>query len=309
MEGFLVILPVVIVIAAGWVLGRRMVTPEAFSQINRILYWVAMPSLLLRLIGGADMSAVADWNMLAVVYLSFFIAPLVPWVLGRMAGEPPMRTAGSLLMVIRSNTVFIGIPVVSMAVGERGLQVLSAYLAFTFAGYQVVSILWAQLILSGGLSWRAVRGTVSNLFRNPLVVATFTGIFLAVSGFNDFPAWMEETLKLLGNIGSGMALLSLGASLNLEGLAGMLPRTLRDVSLKLLFLPALTWVLFRFLPADPLVSGTVVLVAAMPVAVDCYILSQVLGMDSDHTAETITASTILSGLTLPFWVSVLSFSS
>jgi len=39
--------------------------------------------------------------------------------------------------------------------------------------------------------------------------------------------------------------------------------------------------------------------------VDCFILSQVQGMDAQHAAETISASTILSVLTVPFWISMM----
>ncbi len=117
--------------------------------------------------------------------------------------------------------------------------------------------------------------------------------------------WLDETLKLLGNIASGTALLSLGATLKLEALTSMLPRAWRDVILKLIFLPALTWGLFLLFPVNPLVFRTVVLIAAMPVAVDCFILSQVLEMDPDQSAAAITASTLLSGLTVPLWITLL----
>ncbi len=56
---------------------------------------------------------------------------------------------------------------------------------------------------------------------------------------------------------------------------------------------------------NPVVFRTVILIAAMPVAVDCFILSQVLGMDPDQSAAAITASTLLSGLTVPLWITLL----
>ena len=43
----------------------------------------------------------------------------------------------------------------------------------------------------------------------------------------------------------------------------------------------------------------------MPVAVDCFILSQVLGMDADHAAAAITASTLLCAFTVPVWITLL----
>ena len=306
MHGFFVILPVVLVMAAGWMLGkRRVVLPEAFAQINKAIYWVAIPALILRMTSSADMSTLADKNMVLAVYASFLLAPPFAWFAARMAGEKREKKATSTLMLIRSNTVFMGLPVVTIAVGTKGVEVLSLYLAFTFIGYQIISISWAQLALSGGISRSTVKETLKNLAKNPLVVSSLAGFGLSVFGWNTFPSWLDETLKLLGNTASGMALLSLGASLKLDGLSGILPRVWRDATLKLLFLPALTWCLFLFLPVDPVVFRTVLLISAMPVAVDCFILSQVLGMDEAHAAETISASTVLSSLTVPFWITMM----
>ncbi|MEA4881918.1 MAG: AEC family transporter [Synergistaceae bacterium] len=307
MHGFLVILPVALVVAAGWMLGRKgTVSSEAFAQINQALYWVVFPALIFRMTATADMSAFFDRNMVLAVYVSFLTAPPLAWLASKLSGDKPARSGASALMVIRSSTVFMGLPVITVAVGMRGVEVLSIYLAFTFIGCQVLSILWAQLSLSGGISGRPLLGTAFSLARNPLIVSSIGGFSLALLGFSGFPLWLDETLKLLGNVGSGMALLSLGASIKFRGLPQMLARAWRDTAFKLLFYPALLWMLLTLWPVSPVVFQTVILIAAMPASVDCFILSHVLGMDSGHAAATITATTILSGLTVPLWISLLA---
>lgn len=306
MHGLFVMLPVAIVIAIGNVLARlSVVTPEGFAQINRAIFWTAIPALIFRMTSGADLSTLSDGSMGLVVYLTFVLAPPLAWFLSRWSGSSGRRVATSALMLIRSNTVFIGLPVVTLAIGQPGVDVLSMYVAVTFVGYQIISLWWGTLALSGGLSWSIVQSSLKRLAVNPLVVSSVMGFALALLGWNVFPAWVDETLKLLGNVASGMALLSLGGSLQVSGIPGMVVRSWRDVALKLLFLPAFTWGLFLLCPVPPVVLRTVVLIAAMPVAVDCFILSRVLGMDGDYAADTIMASTILSALTVPFWILLL----
>ena len=306
MHGFLVILPVALVMAVGWMLGRRgVVTQEAFAQVNRAIYWTAIPALILRMTSSADLAVLADGNMIVASYLSFILAPPVAWLAGKLAGQDRRRSAASTLMLIRSNTVFMGLPVITVAVGIPGIEVLSIYLAFTFFGYQIISVSWAQLALSGGISWKTVKETLRNLSRNPLVLSSLTGFALSAAGLNEFPGWLEEALKLLGNMAGGMALLSLGASLRPESLTVMLPKAWRDIALKLFFLPALTWGLLLLFPVSPVVFRTVIIIAAMPVSVDSFIRSQVLGMDADHTAAGITASTILCAFTVPVWITLM----
>lgn len=152
MHGFFVILPVVLVMAAGWMLGkRRVVLPEAFAQINKAIYWVAIPALILRMTSSADMSTLADKNMVLAVYASFLLAPPFAWFAARMAGEKREKKATSTLMLIRSNTVFMGLPVVTIAVGMKGVEVLSLYLAFTFIGYQIDLPACAEFLHLGGI--------------------------------------------------------------------------------------------------------------------------------------------------------------
>jgi len=98
MHGFLVILPVVLVMAVGWLLGRRrVVTPEAFAQVNRAIYWTAIPALILRMTSSADLAILADGNMIIAVYLSFILAPPVAWLAGKLAGQDRRRSAASTL--------------------------------------------------------------------------------------------------------------------------------------------------------------------------------------------------------------------
>lgn len=88
MHGFLVILPVALVVAAGWMLGRKgTVSPDAFAQINRALYWVAFPALIFRMTATADMSSLFDRNMVLAVYASFLAAPPLAWLASKLSGD------------------------------------------------------------------------------------------------------------------------------------------------------------------------------------------------------------------------------
>jgi Predicted permeases len=136
MHGFLVILPVVLVMAAGRMLARRgVVSPEAFTQINKAIYWTAIPALILRMTSMADMSALADGNMVVAVYLSFLAAPPAAWLIGKLAGQERRRTASSHPDAHTVEHRFCG-PSGGhpWRWGSRGVEVLSLYLAFTFIG-------------------------------------------------------------------------------------------------------------------------------------------------------------------------------
>jgi predicted permease len=54
---------------------------------------------------------------------------------------------------------------------------------------------------------------------------------------------------------------------------------------------------------------TVILLTAMPIAVNSFILAQGMGMDEEYAGRLIAMSTICSVVTIPFWIIVIGISA
>jgi hypothetical protein len=116
---------------------------------------------------------------------------------------------------------------------------------------------------------------------------------------------VDVTLKVLGDIGTGMALLAVGAGLSFRSVPSMLRKTWRDALIKLVVQPAVVWAFFLAWPVDSLMVKVVVFVCAMPVAVNSLVVAQGMGMDDQYAGEVIAVTTVFSAVTLPFWIRVL----
>ncbi len=215
------------------------------------------------------------------------------------------RLAISALVSMRSNQVFMGIPAVSIALGSQGLESLSLYFAMSLVGYHMISIAASQIVLSGGISPRSILNSARKLAANPMVIACFAGLGFSLAGVNEFPRPVDVTLKVLGDIGTGMALLAVGAGLSFRSVPSMLRKTWRDTLIKLVVQPAVVWAFFLLWPVDPIMVKVVVFVCAMPVAVNSLVVAQGMGMDDQYAGEVIAVTTVLSAITLPFWIRVL----
>ncbi len=310
MHSFLIILPIALVIGVGVALRRAGFLDErAVVAVNRIVYWVAIPALLVRLTMKANPAMFADANLIIAGYVFFLIAPPIAWLIARTQSTDRRHIAVSVLVSIRANNVFMGLPAVSMALGAPGVEVVSVFFALSFVGYQIISISCGQLVLSGGLSLRSIVRTLERLLKSPFILACLFGIVLSAAGIHTFPRWLDEPLRILADMGTGLALLSLGASLLFRKLLNTMREMWLDVLYKLIGCPALMLLCFHIWPTSRLVMDTVILLTAMPIAVNTFILAQGMGMDEDYAGRLIAMSTICSVVTIPFWIAVIGISA
>ena len=307
MKGLAVLLPLGLVVALGVLLRRLGLLPrDLVPRLTGLLYWVALPALLLRTTAASGAEALRHPAFFAGVNLPFLLVPLLAWgvALRVHRGNRP-RQAFAAFASIRANNVYLGLPAVTLAMGDPGVKALSAYLAAGLVGFNVASLGWAELVRTGRMDPAALGRALGRLGRNPLLLSTLAGLGCAAFGVERFPLPLDLPLKILGDTASGLALLSLGATLEFRSLGPAVRATLPDSAMKLLVHPAAAWLcLLPFSLPRELLAATV-LVSAMPHAVNCFIVAQEMDLDAPYAADSVLASTLLSALTFPLWLWVL----
>ena len=305
MQAVLIVFPIFLLIGMGWVLKhKKLLSSQTLKENNFILYWFAMPAILIRGILSADMKALENPLFVAAVWLPYLATTIVVWLFGRR-GESPHRFASLTLSATRGNHFFAGLPIVGLAMGSAGIEAGTVVLAFSLVFMQLLSIGSGQLALFGKLCWGTLRATGMQLLKNPLFMACLLGLLMVFTGLNHLPKWIAETLSILADISTGLALLALGAGLHLENILKMILSVWKIVLFKLIVHPIVTFLIFSSLGlSTPMIqAGT--LLAAMPVAVNTAIIAQEMGMDNEYCAKGIAVTTLLSLLSLPLWINIL----
>lgn len=305
-SAFFIVLPLGAVMAIGWYLRYRdVVTYSGLDEMNRLLYWVAMPAILFRSTIRVDPELFSNLPFMCAVYSVFVVLPFLSWGLAKSRKLPRKKLAVSVLISVRGNNVFMGLPAVTIALGEAGLESYGIYLALSLVVYQVISISMGQFAMSGELSLSSIKQVFGRLIRNPMLISCLLGVVGAFSGLGSIPHWVDQTLVILGNIGSGVALIALGASLVVEDILSSIRQVWGDLIVRLILSPLLTLLAFQVFPVEPMLIKTSVLVAAMPAAVNNFVLSKGMGMDGEYAGKVVVTSTMCSVFTITFWLSIM----
>ena len=289
-----IVLPVFLVIGLGFGLKRTgLVGPDFLFQLNRLIYYIALPALLFYKISTADFSASFNgallFGLLATTLIIFLLslgyASLRPW-------SPAMRGAfcqGSF----RGNLAYVGLAIVYNAYGETGFTVAGILLGFMVPLFNFLSVL--ALSLPHRESRRGPGGVdlLKQVCGNPLIIASFVGISWSYLEL-PLPQVVDRALNIITGMSLPLALISIGASFSFKKLRGDLGVACLVTCIKIVLMPLLATGLLLLLGIRGDELGIGILLAGTPTATAAYIMAQQMRCDAELSGAIIMLSTLCS---------------
>ena len=297
----MIILPVFLLIALGFGLGRACVfTPDQIRGFGRLVLLVALPALIFNALATARMAAVFRVDYL----LAYGLASLGSFGLGyvwfrRISGADAATCAVRAMGMSCSNTAFVGFPILSQVFGAAAA---AGPIALNMLVENIVMLPLMLTILEASRSrhshlGRTVATIGKGLVRTPMLIAIVLGGLFSLAGLA-LPAPAAKAVSLLAGASAPLALMTIGASLagvSLHGRrAGIAVITLG----KLVVHPLLVLLALQVVPiADPLFRTAIVLLAAMPMVSIFPIMAQRSG-DVETCSAALLVATVVSFATL-----------
>lgn len=289
------LIPVVALIAAGqFMRRRRFPAPGFWPAVDALVYRVLFPAYLFVSAARVDLPALRPLASAAAILVPVATITLILAVLaatGRMRGT----TAAVLTQAAIRQNVYVAAALATPLLGPAAAAPMALAIAISVPSVNAISVWaltrWAPSDTSAVPVLRALLG-------NPLIQASLAGIVVGSLAL-PLPAWLMGPLDLLARASLPLALLGVGAGLELALLRRPNPAVLASAALKLGLLPGLTALACAALGVGGTPAQTLVLFAATPTSASAYVQTRLMGGDHVLMAAAITLHVVLATLTVP----------
>lgn len=311
MATVLIVAPVFALIAAGYAsVLFRFVSEGAHKGISEFAFSIAIPALLFRTIVVSEFPDVSPWRMWGAYYGALALTWIAALLISAALRERRENREDGVVFAIGSvygNIVMLGIPLVLSALGNEAAGPMSLILSVNTPLLWLCGILQMELVSRKrtGSPLAVIRPVLADLARNPLMLAIGFGVIWRFTGLGLTPV-VDKTVELLAQAGSPAALIALGIALFRFEVKGEIGSVVAMSALKLLAMPAVAFALAKLLNLPPIVTGVVVLFAAMPTGANAYIFAVQYQRLVNPVSGAVALGTLLAAVTLPVVVMVVA---
>ena len=269
--------PVFLLAAVGffWV---RLGFEYRVEFVTRLAMTLSVPCLIFAALMQTEIAPEALAALSLASFVAYLLVMVATFVVVKLWG---LDTRTYLAPLIFGNTGNLGLPLALFAFGDVGL----GYAVVVFAVMAILSFTVGIWMVAGAGSFRKV-------ISEPLVAATLLGALFLWQGW-ETPAFLTNTIELLGQMAIPMMLITLGVAVaRLK--TGAMARAVILSLVKLVICAGAGWGAALAFGLDPVAAGVLIVQVATPVAVTSYLLAEKYGVDADAVAGLVVVSTVMS---------------
>ncbi|PWB64402.1 MAG: malonate transporter [Bradyrhizobiaceae bacterium] len=294
-------LPYFGLIFLGYACGRFKRIPDTgLAWMNFFLIYVALPCLFYRILAKTPLEQLNNVPFVIATTLATYTAFALSFALGMVVrrGHIPDATIAGIAGAY-GNIGYMG-PGLALATLGTPAAVPVA-LIFCFDNILIFSLVPFMMAIAGterkgaGAMALEVAGKIA---LHPFIVATVLGVASAVIRFEP-PVALDRLMQFLQNAAAPCALFALGVTVALRPIERMPWEVPFLVALKLVVHPLLALLLLSLLgPFDPVWVYTAVLMAALPPALNVFIMARQYDTWVQQASGSVLFGTLVSVVTL-----------
>lgn len=310
------VLPIVLMIALGYVLKRIKLLNQDFLDVgNKLTFRVLIPALLFYNIYGIGSFDEINFRFVLYGIIAIFVIFLIAAAVTCVFTKDSAKRGALIQSAFRSNYAIIGLPLASALFGDKGAAAAGVMSAFCVPLFNILAVI--TLTIFNGKSEKSrvdVKKILFGIIKNPLILATVAG--LLVLGIREIFAglgvtfrlkdieFLYKTLENLKSICTPFALLVLGGKFEFSAVKRQLKYIIFGTAVRTVAVPVIALsVAYFFVPG---LSGehyaTYVAVFGTPVAVASAIMAKEMGADDELAGQLVVWTSLVSTLTIFIYV-------
>lgn len=323
----------IFIILLGFFLRKKEIFNDQVGKLlSKVVLTVALPALALNsFLQDINKDSLTEgmniliWGLLIYIILIFATKPLY------LKFKDDQQTTLQVLTIFGSTT-FFGIPIVGAIYGVEGVL----YASIFNIGYRIFLYSYAYIKMSG---LKMEINNIKEMFLNPIVIATFLGLFIwifqgslpqvtvaATDGtlsqfaflrIDETAVWLYKPVTYLAGLASPLAWLSIGATLGaIKFNTALTDRTSWIYSFnKVIIVPVINIILLAVLQLTGILTmsavsvGVVVIMMATPTATVAAAYAISFDKDAVLASNASLLSTITAVLMIPIWIIIINLIS
>ncbi|MBL6933516.1 MAG: AEC family transporter [Rhodospirillales bacterium] len=294
------LLPVFALIGLGLLLRKRDIVPQdKWTGIEQVCFWLFFPAILAETLIKADLKSVPLTGVAATMLMAVFTMLVVMLALKPLLYRYWGMQGPAYTSVFQAGTRwngFIALAIILKLFGDPGVAIVAVALAVMVPVINFENVLVLAAYASSERP--PLKQVARKVLFNPLIWGCLIGLFINLL---EIPIWdpVMTLLDLLGRAALGAGLLCVGAGLRVRHALIPSRDVVLGVMMKLVIMPMFVagWAIAFGITG--LSFQTALVCAAVPTAMNGFLLARQMGGDAELFAATVTVQTTLSFLSIP----------
>ncbi|QSX09372.1 AEC family transporter [Alkalibacter rhizosphaerae] len=288
-----VALPIFLVILTGYILRRvDFIDQEFVKKANRLVFYIALPLKLFNDVRNMDIEKIVDLRFFTFVAAAIVCSVGVAWLISYLVGIHPDQRGTFIQGSFRGNFLYVGFSLIENILGSLGAKP-PMVLALTIPLYNILSLVIFAFNKPEGTGKISIGSSMKDLASNPMIIGISFGI-LAVWLNPPIPDFTLKTIDYVQSMATPLALLSIGASFDLQKVGRKIRATAWAVACKLVIFPTLAVAAGFMMGFDGADLLNIYVLFGVPTSTVSFIFAMTMDGDGELASSIIMTTTLFS---------------
>ncbi|MDP2692572.1 MAG: AEC family transporter [bacterium] len=304
-EVAIIIAPLFLVIfVSAFIQKFKKVGKDWSDVLNSFALNIGLPALIFLALVKSPFNFLEKSDLIVVNSVFLLASFLLVYVLGKVLRFSKKLLRTLFICFTFSNFAYLGLPVLTQVLGEQILP--TAGLIIAVYSFWLFTVGLGFLDYSNqGIKKDVFKNVFRDLVRNPLLISVFLGLLVATLDITP-PVIIMKSVEMLAVSVTPVVLVVIGlfiGNTEIGKIKEWIPVTAFS-AITLLALPAAFYYSVQLIGFSPEHFSASLIEVAMPLAITPFALADKFNLEKKFIARSIVMSTILSALTIPFWISL-----